>query len=114
MKKKASRNGKGILRRAILRELGRTKQTPHSIAQSQRSVHPGTCMAYLYSGVNAKLSTVEPIIFALQMELARIEELRALRKLALAVKTGSAADVHEALNHVEEVEIGNEKSQDKV
>lgn len=109
MGKKASKNGRGMLRRAILEELRRTRQTPHGMAHSQKSVHPGTCMAYLYSGSNATVSTVEPIVFALKMQLARADELRALRKLALAVKmrrqSGLPADVVKALDCAEEVGI---------
>ena len=62
---RSGKDGRGMLRQAILEELERRGLTKHWLAHEQKASHPGTCLAYLYCGRGARAETVEGMLEAL-------------------------------------------------
>ncbi len=79
-KRRKRRKPKPIILPAIRRELGRLGLSQLWLSRNQKGAHSATCQAYLYSGRDARTSTVEAMMRRLGLVVIsgwELDELRA-------------------------------------
>ena len=77
--KSKRRKPKPIILPAIIAELERQGVTRLKLSKLQRGAHATTCQAYLYSGRDARVSTVEAMMRKLGLVVVSANELSSLR-----------------------------------
>jgi len=80
MRVKRSLKQRSLILAAIKAELERRGMSALSLARRQRGAHEATCQAYLYSGRDARVSTVESLMRELGLVVVSAEELERLRE----------------------------------
>lgn len=74
----------GMILKAIKKELDRRGLSSLWLAKKQLGAHEATCQAYLYTGRDARVSTVEAMLRKLKLTVASAGELARLRESAKA------------------------------